>query len=302
MSARQPFVPGSGFGSSSRPDSRAAQSSNAATSTPLHFVADPSNPLNSGPITGNSQKDRSEKAENRPLNIGSLTKSNRSQNPPPRRQSMQTPSRPPTLMSDTKSISAPNHIMRPGTSDPHSKPKTNPTPNHRLQAHANSHSIVAPTPLQARSTPSLFSNNASSSFPAAFKTPALPGSRLSPPQHPSTDAHDFRAPANDQMTEQQQPSPEQSQEDIVAEKSTFRLKTLPSQPGPHRLVFGARAASEDDEVYEIPEPEVAAVRHGSGRNKRGRSEVDEDDDEEHTRMHIQGYGGQAKRFKGPQVS
>jgi hypothetical protein len=99
------------------------------------------------------------------------------------------------------------------------------------------------------------------------------------------------------MTEQQQSSPEQSQEDIVAEKSTFRLKTLPSQPGPHRLVFGARAASEDDEVYEIPEPEVAAVRHGSGRNKRGRSEVDEDDEEEHT-----GYGGQAKRFKGPQVS
>jgi hypothetical protein len=68
------------------------------------------------------------------------------------------------------------------------------------------------------------------------------------------------------------------------------------------MVFGAHAASEDGEVYEIPEPEVVAVRHGSGRNKRGRSEVDEDDEEEHTRMHMQGYGGQAKRFKGAESS
>ncbi|KAJ7627590.1 hypothetical protein DFH06DRAFT_730782 [Mycena polygramma] len=286
MSARQPFVPGSGFG----PPSRAAQA-NGEMPAPLHFVADPSNPLNGGPVGGSAQKDLIENAENRPLNIGSLTKSNRTQNLPARRQSIQTPVRPAT--SDLKSMPAPHPIMRPGTSDPHSKPKSNAIPNHRLQTHhPNSHGIVAPTPLQPRSAPSLFSN--SSSFSSAFKTPALPGSS-------STDSRGFRAPANDHMSkeQQQQQDPDQTEEDIIPEKSLSRLKTLPSQPGPHRIVFGARAVSdagEDDEIYEIPESEV--VRNGgNGRNKRGRSEVEDDD--EHA--HMQGYGGQAKRFKGPQT-
>lgn len=298
MSARQPFVPGAGFGPSSRPESRAAPTSNASAgataSIPHHFIADPSNPLNGGQVSSISQKERIENAESRPLNINSLTKSsNRGQNPPSRRQSIQTPARP---SSDPKSMSAPNHIIRPGTSDPHSKPKSSAVPNHRLQAHASLHSIAAPTPLQPRSTPALFSHN-SSSFPSAFKTPALPGSRHSPQQHPSSELHGFRAPANDQMTENQEPS-HASEEDIVPENSTFRLKTLPSQPGPHRIVFGARAASdvvEDDEIYEIPESEI--VRNGSGRNKRARSEVDDDEDE-HSHAHMQGYGVQAKRFKG----
>ncbi|KAJ6463798.1 hypothetical protein C8R47DRAFT_1156805 [Mycena vitilis] len=286
MSARQAFVPGGGFGPSSRPESRAAQA-NGAMPAPLHFVADPSNPLNGGPAGGSAQEDLIENAENRPLNIGSLTKGNRAPNLPHRRQSIQTPARPAT--SDLKSMPAPHPVMRPGTSDPHSKPKSNAVPNRRLQAHhTNSHAIVAPTPLQPRSAPSLFSN--SSSFSSAFKTPALPGSS-------STDSHGFRAPANDPMSdEQQQQVPDQTEEDTISEKSTFRLKTLPSQPGPHRIVFGTRAVSdagEDDEIYEIPENEV--VR--DGRNKRGRLEVDDDD--EHA--HMQGYGGQAKRFKGPQA-
>ncbi|KAJ7766448.1 hypothetical protein B0H14DRAFT_2969661 [Mycena olivaceomarginata] len=299
MSARQPFVPG-GFPLSSRPESRAAQANNAgntAMSTSLHFVADPSNPLNGGPTASNAQKDQN--AESRPLNISSLTKANRSQNnAPSRRQSIQTTARPST--SDPKSMPAPNHIARPGTSDPHSKSKLNIVPNHRLQAHANSHGIVAPTPLQARSATALFSSSSSSSFPSAFKTPALPGSRLSPQQHPSTDAHahtrahGFHPSANEQLTEQQQPSPEQSQENT---DSPLRLKTLPSQPGPHRLVFAARTdLVEDDEIFEVSEADVA-VRNASGRKKRGRSEV-EDDDDEHA--HI-GYGGQAKRFKAQQA-
>ncbi|KAJ6518827.1 hypothetical protein C8R45DRAFT_6415 [Mycena sanguinolenta] len=276
MSNRQPFVPG-GFGLSTRPESRAAQTSGNApmTSTPPHFVADPSNPLNGGPSANKSQ----ENSENRPLNIGSLTtgKGNRSQNAPiPRRQSIQNARPPP----------APNHILRPGTSDPHSKPKLS-VPNHRLQAHANSHSIVAPTPLQPRSTPALFSNSPSS-FPSAFKTPALPVARLSPQQPQSTDLHGFHPSPSDQMTEQQHASPEQYQENVAMDNSSLRLKTLPSQPGPHRMVFSAPTELvEDDEIYEVPEDEV--VRNASSRNKRGRSEVEDDDDE-----HI---NAQTKRFK-----
>ncbi|KAJ7041519.1 hypothetical protein C8F04DRAFT_1391055 [Mycena alexandri] len=277
MSARHPFV----FGGPSRPESR---STGAGLAAPPTFVADPSNPLNGGPIGNNPTKDRTETADNRPLNIGSLTKGNRSQNPPSRRQSMQAPSRPAT--SDPHSIStSSNHPMRPGTSDPHSKPKPSLTANHRVQAHG----IVAPTPLQARSTPSMFSNNAqSSSLSSNFKTPALPGSRLSPAQ--SSDP--FRAPANDQMVELQQQSPEESQADTLLENSSYRLNVLPSQPGPHRIVFGARPVTDltqDDDIYEVPESDV--VR---GRNKRGRSEV-EDDDDKHER--VQGY---AKRFKAGQ--
>ncbi|KAF8216522.1 hypothetical protein K438DRAFT_394751 [Mycena galopus ATCC 62051] len=312
MSARHPFVPG-GFGMA-RPESRAAQSTagnaggfgmarpgpesraaqstagNATTSgTPLHFVADPSNPLNGGPVgVVNLQKERAENPDGRPvpLNIGSLTKStNRGQNVPSRRQSMQTTTRP--LASDPKTMPAPNNIMRPGTSDPHSKSKS--VPNHRLQAHANSHGIVSPTPLQPRSTPALFSNSCPS-LPSAFKTPVLPGSRLSPQQHPSTDAHGFRASANDEMTAQQPPSPEQYQENMVSD-SSLRLKILPSQPGPHRLVFAAPTdLTEDDEIYEVSEAEIAG-HNVNGRNKRGRSEVEDDDDED---SHVH---GQAKRFK-----
>ncbi|KAJ7773874.1 hypothetical protein B0H16DRAFT_1510278 [Mycena metata] len=275
MTARQPFV----FGGPPRPESRSAGPGPAAPPT---FVADPSNPLNGGPIGTNSQKDRTENAENRPLNIGSLTKGNRSQNPPSRRPSMQAPSRPAT--SDPHSISASSN--HPRTSDPHLKPKPSLTANHRMQAHRDS--IVAPTPLQARSTPPMFSNNAqSSSFSSNFKTPALPASQ-------SSDA--FHAPANDQMITQQQQSPEESQDDSLLETSSYHLNVLPSQPGPHRIVFGARAVTDltdltqDDDVYEVPESDVA-VR---GRNKRGRSEV-EDDDDEHER--VQGY---AKRFKAGQ--
>ncbi|KAJ7247646.1 hypothetical protein B0H12DRAFT_1124862 [Mycena haematopus] len=290
MSARQPFVPG-GFGLSTRPESRAAQSAAAnlptSSTTPPHFVADPSNPLNGGPSASNSQKERVENAENRPLNIGSLTagKGNRSQNAPSRRQSMQTNARP--LASDPKPMPAPNHILRPGTSDPHSKPKLT-VPNHRLQAHANPHSIVAPTPLQPRST-ALFSNSPSS-FSSAFKTPALPVSRLSPQQRQSTDLHGFHASPSDQMTEHQHPSPEQYQENTIMHKSPLRLKSLPSQPGPHRLVFSASTdLAEDDGIYEVPEAEV--VHNAGSRHKRGRSEVEGDDDE-HPNIHVR-----TKRFK-----
>ncbi|KAJ7466807.1 hypothetical protein B0H11DRAFT_55096 [Mycena galericulata] len=289
MSARTPFVPGQPFVSSSRPESRSAHPSTPAsgtTSTPLHFVADPSNPLNGGPVP---QKDRVDNSDNRPLNIGSLTKSNRSQNAASsRRPSLQSTnhvSRPAT--SDPISLHAPIHPTRPGTSDPHSKSKSNVAPNHRLQAHANSHSIVAPTPLQARSTPSMFSNSASS-FSASFKTPAMPAARASPQQQPSTDAHDSHP--TDQTD-----TPHKSREELVPDNSAFRLKTLPSQPGPHRLVFSARQAvtdlTEEDEIYEIPEPDGAKLRNGNGRNKRGRSEVDDEEDGE------DGYGVQTKRFK-----
>ncbi|KAJ7751494.1 hypothetical protein DFH07DRAFT_941619 [Mycena maculata] len=296
MSARQPFIPGAGFVPSSRPESRSAHAStttNSTTSTP-HFVADPSNPLNGGPIAGNTQKDRIENSENRPLNIGSLTKSNRSQNPPSsRRPSLQTTNHiPRPATSDPHLLHAPSYPLRPGTSDPHSKSKSHTAPNHRLQAHslANSHSIVAPTPLQARSTPSMFSNPAAS-FSSSFKTPALPTTRVSSEQH--TD--------ESQTTDQNPASPDQSCDDIVPDNPAFRLKTLPSQPGPHRLVFGARAVTdlsqEEDEIYEISDADAA--RSGNGRNKRGRSEVDDDDQEE--QGHMQGYGGHAKRFKGQQV-
>ncbi|KAJ7135834.1 hypothetical protein C8R44DRAFT_729383 [Mycena epipterygia] len=300
MSARQPFVPGA-LGSSSRPESRAAHANSVTNSAPastsLHFVADPSNPLNGGSTATNTQKDHNENVENRPLNIGSLTKTNRTQNPISRRQSVQAvnhPTRPTT--SDPHSSRAPVHNHRPGTSDPHSKTKSNAAPNHRLQAHsaAKSYNIVVPTPLQARSTPSLFSNT-SSSFSSSFKTPALPaGSRLSP------DAHEFRTPTNDpmhsQMTNLHPPSPDQSREEPVSDNSTFRLKVLPSQPGPHRLVFGAPVVtdlSEEDEIYEIPDAEVPA------KNKRRRSAVDEDENDEHAQM--QSYRA-AKRFKGQQVN
>ncbi|KAJ7161546.1 hypothetical protein C8R46DRAFT_1353406 [Mycena filopes] len=247
-----------------------------APATPLTFVADPSNPLNGGPVAANP-KERVENAENAPLNIESLTKGNRAQNSLARRQSMQAPPRPST--SDPHSMSAPanHHIIRPGTSDPHSKPKSALTANHRVQAH----SIAAPTPLQARSTPSMFSNaihgsSFSSTASSTFKTPALPGSRLSPP--PSSDI--FRAPANDQP----QPSLEHSQENDTASY------TLPSQPGPYRIDFSAPVTdlTQDDDVYEVLESEIAAVR---GRQKRGRSEVDDEGDEEDERVQY------AKRFK-----
>ncbi|KAJ7149081.1 hypothetical protein C8R43DRAFT_1107847 [Mycena crocata] len=268
MSARQPFVPGSGFGASSRPESRSATSN--APSIP-HFVADPTNPLNGGSTT---PKDRADNVDNRPLNIGSLTKNNRMHPPPPpRRQSMQTTGYPRPSTSDPHSIVALNHPTRPGTSDPHSKPQSMAVPNHRLQSHAG---IVAPTPVQARSTSAIFSNPA-----PAFKTPTLPAPRT-------------RTPANDTMHDQQSLSPEHSRDENVPNNGAFRLKTLPTQPGAHRLNFGAARAvtdltEEEDEIYEITESE-AAVR---GRNKRGRSEVDDDE-------HEHGYGGQAKRFKGQQ--
>ncbi|KAJ7488052.1 hypothetical protein FB451DRAFT_1553574 [Mycena latifolia] len=292
MSARQPFVPGSGLAPSSRPESRSAHATASAPTPQLHFVADPSNPLNGG--SGNTQKSQKEGAENPPLNIGSLTKSNRTQNPPSRRQSLQTTANhiPRPATSDPHSLHAPSN--RPGTSDPFSKPKSNAAvPNHRHQAQslAKSHNIVAPTPLQARSTPSLFSNAASS-----FKTPALPAP-YTPPQQ--IDAHGFRTSTNDpshsQMTDQQI-SPEQSREEINPDDSTMRLKMLPSQPGPHRRAFGSRAITDltqEDEIYEVPEAEVAS--NGGGRNKRARSEVDDDEDDEHA--HRQSYGAPAKRFK-----
>ncbi|KAJ7700480.1 hypothetical protein B0H17DRAFT_1195865 [Mycena rosella] len=249
MSARQPFVPGNGFAPSSRPESRAAHANAAPLTTPLHFVADASNPLHGGSTTNQTN------ADNAPLNIGSLTKSTRTQNPPPRRQSVQTP-RPATA--DPRSSSATNR-----TSDAHSKPKA--VPNHRLQAHAHAKHIVAPTPLQARAAPSLFSN-----APPAFKTPALP------------DAHGFRTPTNDPAR-----SPENDAPENENANASFRLKTLPSQPGPHRHAFGARAImdlSGDDEVFEVPE---------GARNKRARSEVDDDEGDEHA------YAAPAasKRFK-----
>ncbi|KAJ7776609.1 hypothetical protein DFH07DRAFT_766802 [Mycena maculata] len=296
MSARQPFIPGTGFAPSSRPESRSAHASTAtnnSTSTP-HFVADSSNPLNGEPIAGNTQKDRIEDSENRPLNIGSLTKSNRSQNPPSsRRSSLQTTNHiPRSATSDPLSLHAPGHPMRPGTSDPHSKSHT--VPNHRLQAHslANAHSIVAPTPLQARSAPSMFSNPAAS-FSSSFKTPALPTTRVSSEQH-----------AESQTTDQNPASADQPRDDIVPDNPAFRLKTLSSQRGPHRLVFGARAVTnltqEEDEIYEIPDADANAARSGNARNKRGRSEVDDDDDDDDEQGHMQGYGGHAKRFKGQQ--
>ncbi|KAJ7167967.1 hypothetical protein C8R46DRAFT_1350847 [Mycena filopes] len=248
-----------------------------APATPLTFVADPSNPLNGGPVAANP-KERVENAENAPLNIGSLTKGNRAQNTLPRRQSMQAPPRPST--SDPHSMSAPanHHIIRPGTSDPHSKPKSALTANHRVQAH----SIAAPTPLRARSTPSMFSNathgsSFSSAASSTFKNPALPGSRMSPP--PSSDP--FRAPAN----EQPQPSLEQSQENETASY------TLPSQPGPYRLDFSAPVTDlTQDDVYEVLESQIAAVR---GRQKRGRSEVDDEGDEDESVQY-------AKRLKTEQ--
>ncbi|KAK7012877.1 hypothetical protein R3P38DRAFT_3016461 [Favolaschia claudopus] len=266
MSARTPFVPG-GFTSSSRPESRAAQSANVATQssgTPPHFVADPSNPLNGGPLVPTSSKDH---AENRPLNINSLTRSNRTNNSNQthRRQSIQS--------SAPKSMPAPPQIMRPGTSDPHLASKSHPNINHRLQAHANSHSIAAPTPLQAaRSTPALFSGSNSSFAQSTFKTPALPVSRLSPQQKPL--------------------SPTRTTGDVHNDNNNaFRLKSLPSQPGPHRIVFGAPAdPTDDDEIYEIVDPQVRSAS-GGGRNKRGRSELDDDNEK---RTPARAY---AKRFK-----
>ncbi|KAJ7678656.1 hypothetical protein B0H17DRAFT_1206713 [Mycena rosella] len=233
MSARQPFVPGNGFASSSRPESR------AAASTPLHFVADASNPLHGGRTTNQTN------GETAPLNIASFTKSTRIQNPPSRRQSIQTP-RPATA--DPRSSSSNNHThnLRPGTSDPHSKP--NFVPNHRLQAHSLAKNIVAPTPLQARATPSLFSN-----APPSFKTPVL------------SDAHGFRTPKNDAMqtNEIQPPSPEQ---DVPENNAPFRLKTLPSQPGPHRRAFGARAIADltaEDEIFDVPEANTPTPADGT---------------------------------------
>lgn len=77
------------------------------------------------------------------------------------------------------------------------------------------------------------------------------------------------------------------------EDSTMRLKTLPSQTAPHRRAFGGSRSITDltreDEIYEVPATEVA------GRNKRGRSEVDDDEDDEHA--HVQSYNAPSKRFK-----
>ncbi|KAJ6564985.1 hypothetical protein DFH09DRAFT_1475556 [Mycena vulgaris] len=290
MSARQPFVPG-GFAPSSRPESRTAHPSAPAP----HFVADPSNPLHGGV---NTQKPHNEIPEAPPLNIGSLTK-DRAQNPPSRRPSLQTnyPPRPATSDPHSLHASSSNHNLRPGTSDPHARPKSIAAPNHRLQGHSKSH-IVAPTPLQARSTPSLFSN-ASTSFASSFKTPALPAPHTPPQQHPPVDAHGFRTPTDDPMLSQitdHQPSPDQSREE-PDETTGFRIRTLPSQSAPHRSAFGSRGVTDltqEDEIYEIPEAEVASLT-ANGRNKRGRSEVDDDEDDEHA--HMQSYGAPAKRFK-----
>ncbi|KAJ7206843.1 hypothetical protein GGX14DRAFT_567918 [Mycena pura] len=281
MSARQPFIPGQGFGGPSRPESRIAISnSNLAdtTSTALHFVPDPSNPLNGGPVH-KAQKDRTNDAnsETSLLNLGSLTKNTRSQNP--RRSSVQI-SR--SATSDPHAAPASAPLTRPATSDPNAKPKPL-APNHRLQAHANAHSIVSPTPLLARSNTSLFSNSPSFS---SYKSPALPANHASPRQ---PDAHqDF---ANDNDSSYPQPSTEQPPDDEArSEHSAMRFVTLPSQPGPHRIVFGAH---DSDDLYGIAEP---APRKATGKRKR--AEVDEDADDAHTRT--QGFGGPAKRFKAQQ--
>ncbi|KAJ7624878.1 hypothetical protein FB45DRAFT_1061030 [Roridomyces roridus] len=239
MSARMPFVPGG-----------APRPTTASPSTP-QFVADPSNPLNGGPIAPES-------TDNRPLNIGSLTKSNRSQTPASRRPSLQS--------------AAAAHIPRPSTSDPHTKPKSSTVPNHRLHSHlSSSHGIIAPTPVQGRATPSLFSNSAS------FKTPALPSSRASPHQLPV---------ANDQI------NGDQSHDENVSPNPLFRVKILPEQPGPHRIVFGARPVTDltqdedDEEIYENHEPEEEGAQ-SRNRTKRRRSDMDKEAEEERY----------AKRFK-----
>ncbi|KAJ6613167.1 hypothetical protein B0H10DRAFT_2049781 [Mycena sp. CBHHK59/15] len=321
MSARQPFVPGQGFSSSSRPDSRTAHNNatnDATTSAPLHFVADPSNPLNGGSIAGNVQKDRIENAAALPLNIGSLTRSNRAQNSAPsRRQSLQMPtadqiSRPgtsdPHSKSHRQSLPTPttNHPPRPGTSDPHSQSRSTAVPNHRLQAHAlaNSHGIIAPSPRQPRSASPMFSNNSASGMfsSSSFKTPALPVSRISPQKQPTTDARGLRAPIHElhghpQSIDHQLQIPDQSNDNILTNSSAFGLMILPSQPGPHRIDFGANVVTD---LTQDDEPHLIATTERNGRNKRGRPEIEDEDegDEEHANMHS--YGGRAKRFKAHQ--
>ncbi|KAJ7201334.1 hypothetical protein GGX14DRAFT_571450 [Mycena pura] len=284
MSARQPFIPGQGFGGPSRPESRIANSNSTladTTSTALHFVPDPSNPLNGGPMH-KVQKDRTENAnaETPPLNLGSLTKNIRSL---PRRSSMQI-SR--TATSDPHATRASTPLIRPETSDPNAKLPV--APNHRLQAHANAHSIISPTPLLARSNTSLFSNSSSIS---SYKSPAFPANHASSHQ---PDAHqDF---ANDSSYPQPaSPSTEQPPDDEArSEHSAMRFVTLPSQPGPHRVVFGVH---DSDDLYEIAEPNVPPAPRKAGSKRKG-AEVDEDADDAHTRA--QGFGGPAKRFKAQQ--
>ncbi|KAJ7189527.1 hypothetical protein GGX14DRAFT_580632 [Mycena pura] len=152
----------------------------------------------------------------------------------------------------------------------------------------NAQSIDSPAPLLARSNTSLFSNSSSIS---SYKSPALPANHASPHQ---PDAHqEF---ANDSSYSQPaSPSTEQPLDNEArSEDSAMRFVTLPSQPGPHRVVFGAH---DSDDLYEIAEPNVLPAPH-KARGKRKRAEVDEDADDAHTRT--QGFGGPAKRFKAQQ--
>ncbi|KAK6992272.1 hypothetical protein R3P38DRAFT_3088777 [Favolaschia claudopus] len=243
MSARTPFVPG-GFTSSSRPESRAAQSANVATQSswhpPPHFVADPSNPLNGGPLVPTSRQR-------------------------PRRKSTSKHQLPDQIQSD----------FRPSSCIEHCRPYASPGRS------IHSCSVFRLQFLFAQST---------------FKTPALPVSRLSPQQ---SDSHAFHASSNDDTMTEEPLSPTRTTGDVHNDNNNaFRLKSLPSQPGPHRIVFGAPAdPTDDDEIYEIVDPQVRSAS-GGGRNKRGRSELDDDNENEPLHGHMSGYDGQqAKRFK-----
>ncbi|KAJ6591903.1 hypothetical protein B0H10DRAFT_1960697 [Mycena sp. CBHHK59/15] len=94
--------------------------------------------------------------------------------------------------------------------------------------------------------------------------------------------------------------PNQSNGYIRTNSSPFGLKILPSQPGPYRIDFGANVVTD---LTQDDEPHLIAITERNGRNKRGgdcsgRSEIEDEGDEEHANM--QNYGGRVKHFKAYQ--
>ncbi|CAK5272329.1 unnamed protein product [Mycena citricolor] len=298
MSARKSFFPQNSASSSVPP--------------PALFVPDQSNPLHSS----------SNGSFTAPFDIPNLLKPQRSQQhasqgqPPSRRQSMNASIRPstgtphaqgPTHSRVLDALNAAGLITRPGTSDPHKRSKNFAT--HRLQSHGPSGAtggtpnvIAAPSPRMPASA--LF-REPTASPAGAFKPSApIPVSQavsMTPTgEQPQDEAHIFGFNAAQEHPDASNNRPlsrslHSAHVHPHLEEDSDEPPMLQSRsPFLHqdRVNTGVRGTGQqDDDVYEIPEAEVRA--RGSNL-KRGRSEVEDGEGDDHG----MGYGaGQAKRFK-----
>ncbi|CAK5272463.1 unnamed protein product, partial [Mycena citricolor] len=298
MSARKSFFP--------------QNSAPASVPPPALFVPDQSNPLHSS----------SNGSFTAPFDIPSLLKPQRSQQhasqgqPPSRRQSMNASIRPstgtphaqgPTHSRVLDALNAAGLITRPGTSDPHKRSKNFAT--HRLPSHGPSGAtggtpnvIVAPSPRMPASA--LFREPTASSAGALKKSALTPVSQavsMTPTgEQPQDEAHIFGFNAAQEHTDASNNRPlsrpmHSTHVHPHLEEDSDEPPMLQSRsPFLHQdhVNAGVRGTDQqDDDVYEIPEAEMRA--RGSNL-KRGRSEVEDGEGDDHG----MGYGaGQAKRFK-----